>query len=120
MAFDGTGSSDPDGDPLTYAWDLDGDGAYDDSTATKPSYTYTTTGIYTASLRVTDSHGATATDPVIITVGNTPPTAVINTPPAGTTWKVGDVITFGGSATDAQDGTLPASALSWQLTHLEM
>ena len=48
-------------------------------------------------------------------MGNTAPTAVINTPAAGTTWKVGDVITFSGSATDAQDGTLPASALYWEL-----
>ena len=40
--FDGTGSTDPDGDALTYAWDLDGDGAFDDSTASKPSFTYTT------------------------------------------------------------------------------
>jgi PKD repeat protein/glucose/arabinose dehydrogenase len=115
VAFDGTGSSDLDDNPLSYAWDLDGDGAYDDSTATKPSYTYTTAGSYRASLRVTDSLGASDTDSVTITVGNTPPTAVINTPPAGTTWKVGDVITFSGSATDAQDGTLPASALSWRL-----
>ena len=30
------------GDTLTYAWDLDGDGAYDDSTAVNPSRTYTT------------------------------------------------------------------------------
>ena len=42
---------------------------------------------------------------------------MINTPAAGTTWKVGDVITFSGSATDAQDGTLPASALTWELVH---
>jgi hypothetical protein len=53
---------------------------------------------------------------VTISVGNTAPTATILTPPAGTTWKVGDVITFSGSATDAQDGTLPPSALTWQLT----
>jgi hypothetical protein len=40
---------------------------------------------------------------------------VIDTPTAGTTWKVGDVITFSGHATDAQSGTLGASALTWSL-----
>jgi hypothetical protein len=115
VAFDGTGSSDPDGDSLSYAWDLDGDGAYDDSTATKPSHTYSAEGSYTASLKVTDTRGASDTDSVVISVGNTAPTATINTPAAGTTWKVGDVINFSGSASDAQEGTLPASALKWQL-----
>ena len=39
--FDGTGSSDPDpADTITYAWDLDGDGALDDSHDPQPSYTY--------------------------------------------------------------------------------
>jgi PKD repeat protein len=116
VAFDGSGSSDPDaGDTLTYAWDLDADGQYDDSTAAKPTYTYTSSGVYTASLRVTDNHGASGTASVTINVGNTPPTATIDTPAAGTTWKVGDVISFSGHATDAQDGTLPASALTWEL-----
>jgi glucose/arabinose dehydrogenase len=114
--FDGTGSSDPDaGDVLSYAWDLDADGAYDDSTLAQPSYTYTAQGSFAATLKVTDRQGATDTDSVTIAVGNTAPTAVINAPAAGTTWKVGDVINFSGSATDAQDGTLPASALSWEL-----
>ncbi len=116
VAFDGSGSSDPDtGDVISYAWDLDGDGAFDDSTAAQPIYTYTTEGNYTASLRVTDNDGAMATDLLTISVGNTAPTAVIDTPAAGTTWKVGDVINFSGSATDAQDGNLPPSALSWEL-----
>jgi glucose/arabinose dehydrogenase len=116
VSFSGASSSDPDpGDTLTYAWDLDADGAYDDSAAVAPTYTYTVNGTYNASLRVTDGSGASATAGVIIQVGNTPPLATINAPAAGTTWKVGDVIAFSGSATDAQDGALSASALSWQL-----
>ena len=58
-------------------------------------------------MKVTDDHGASATDAVAITAGNTPPTATITSPTAGLTWKVGDPIDFAGSATDAQDGTLP-------------
>jgi glucose/arabinose dehydrogenase/PKD repeat protein len=116
VQFDGSGSSDPDaGDSLSYAWDLDGDSQYDDSTAVSPSYTYASQGVYTASLRVTDSHGVSSTAAVTIEVGNTPPTATIGAPAPGTTWAVDDVIDFTGSAIDAQDGPLPASALSWDL-----
>jgi PKD repeat protein/glucose/arabinose dehydrogenase len=115
VSFDGTGSSDPDGDALSYAWDLDGDGAYDDSTSATATHTYTSQGVYTASLRVTDSRGASGTASVTINVGNTPPTATIISPAAGTTWAVGDLIQFAGGANDAQDGPLPASALSWRL-----
>jgi PKD repeat protein/glucose/arabinose dehydrogenase len=114
--FNGTGSSDPNpGDTLGYNWDLDGDGAYDDSTSPTPTYTYTVDGAYTASLEVKDNHGASNTASVTIHVGNTAPTATISTPAPGATWKVGDVIQFAGSATDAQDGPLAASALSWDL-----
>ena len=116
VQFDGSGSTDPDpGDALSYAWDLDGDGQYDDSDVVAPTYTYTTQGEYTASLRATDRQGASSTAAVTISVGNTPPTATITAPAAGTTWKVGDQIRWSGSATDAQDGPLPGSALSWAL-----
>ena len=115
VAFDGTASSDADGDALTYAWDLDGDGAFDDGTAATASFTYAQPGNYTATLRVTDPAGASGTSSVTIAAGNTPPVPVIDTPAASTTWKVGDVINFTGHATDAQQGTLPASALTWSL-----
>jgi hypothetical protein len=116
VTFDGTGSSDPDsGDMLTYSWDLDGDGVYDDSTSAEPSYTYDTPGNYVARLRVSDSFGQSATDSVNISAGNAPPTATIDQPLSTTAWKVNDVIDFSGSAIDPQDGTLPASSLSWSL-----
>ena len=110
--FNGTTSTDPDDDPLTYAWDLDGDGAYDDSTAAQPSFDYTTSGTRTVRLRVTDPGGLSGTDSLTITAG-TPPTATIATPTAGTTWRVNDVISFSGSATRAGGGAVPASDLSW-------
>jgi glucose/arabinose dehydrogenase/PKD repeat protein len=118
VAFTGSGSSDPDpGDTaaLQYAWDLDGDGQYDDSTQPNPSHTYTQPSTYSASLRVTDPEGATGTATVVIQAGNTAPTPQIIGPAAGTKWRVGEEIAFAGAATDAQDGPLPASALDWDL-----
>ena len=46
VTFNGAGSTDADGDALTYAWDLDGDNLLDDSTAAKPTFNYTTPGTY--------------------------------------------------------------------------
>jgi glucose/arabinose dehydrogenase len=115
VSFGGTGSSDPEGKPLTYSWDLNGDGTFGDATGPTASYTYTTAGVYHPVLRVTDDQGASDTASVTITAGNTAPTAVIDTPPSSLTWKVGDTINFSGHATDVQDGTLPASALRWSL-----
>jgi glucose/arabinose dehydrogenase/PKD repeat protein len=114
--FDGSGSSDPDGDPITYSWDLNGDGTYGDSTAQKPSFTYTTPGTYTVRLRVTDSKGASSVSaPITINAGNNPPVPTISSPLSTFTWKVGDPINFSGSATDQEDGTEPASRLSWTM-----
>jgi glucose/arabinose dehydrogenase len=113
VSFDGTGSTDPEGKPLSYSWDLNGDGTFGDATGSTASYTYTTAGVYHPSLRVTDDQGATDTTSVTVTAGNTAPVPVIDLPASGLTWKVGDTIDFSGHATDAQDGTLPASALSW-------
>src|SRR5919106_2493075 len=114
--FDGTGSSDPDpGDSLTFAWDLDGDGQFDDSNSPQPTRTYAA-GNYTVRLRVADEFGATdESDPILISAGNTGPTAVIDSPSATLTWKVGDPIAFSGHADDPQDGPLPAAAMNWDL-----
>jgi glucose/arabinose dehydrogenase len=112
--FDGSGSSDPDGDSITYSWDLNGDGVYGDSTAQKPAYTYSSAGTFNVRLRVTDSKSASSVSaPITINAGNDPPVPTISAPLSSKTWKVGDPINFSGSATDAQDGNEPASRLSW-------
>ena len=115
--FDGSGSSDPDPpDTIAYSWDLNGDGAFGDSIAVKPTYTYTAPGTYKAVLRVTDSEGAsTKSAPITISAGNTAPVPVIDSPAPSLHWTVGQTIPFSGHATDKQDGTEPASRLSWSL-----
>ena len=115
VSFDGRGSTDPENDPLTYAWDLDGDGAYDDSSAPNPTRTYAANGQVTVGLRVTDPSGASDTASIVITVGNTAPVITLTAPSASTTWAVGESINFAAGATDAQEGALPASAFNWEL-----
>ena len=115
--FTGSGSSDPDGTISAYAWDLDADGAYDDSTAQNPSFTYTSAGTYAVRLRVTDNQGAQdVSDPVTITAGSSAPTAFIDQPTPSFTWRAGDVIAFAGHGTDPEDGTIPASGSRWDVT----
>ena len=116
VSFSGAASSDADGHPLSYTWDLNGDGTYGDATGVTTSHTYTTAGLYTARLRVTDSQGASDTEEVTINANaSAPPAATILSPSSSLNWKVGDTVNFSGMATDPEDGTLPGSALSWSL-----
>jgi glucose/arabinose dehydrogenase/PKD repeat protein len=114
VTFDGTTSSDPNGDTLTYAWDLDGDGAFDDSTNSQPQWTYTSPGPVNARLRVSDPGGLQSITTIVIRPG-TPPVATIDTPSAGLTWATGDTLVFSGHGTDGQGGALAASRLTWRM-----
>jgi hypothetical protein len=78
VQLDGTASTDPDGQTLTYQWDFDNDGAYDD--ATGPTPTFTTVGqdgSFPVGLKVT-AGGVVDTDATTVTVTNVAPTVTID------------------------------------------
>jgi glucose/arabinose dehydrogenase len=112
VSFDSVGSFDPDGDPLTYDWDF-GDGS---AHATTPAATHQyALGTYTATLRVSDGKGGSATATARIDSGNTAPVPVISAPAASLRYRVGQQISLQGSANDAEDGSLAGSSLSWRV-----
>lgn len=70
FSLDGTGSSDPDGNTITYSWvRISGiTGTFDDNTLASPTFTTASTGIVVFELTVTDPKGLSATDTITINV----------------------------------------------------
>jgi glucose/arabinose dehydrogenase len=114
VQFSSAGSKDPEGKAVTYAWDF-GDGST--STDANPTHIYNANGVqkFTAKLTVSDPDGGSASDTVLITVGDRAPTAAISTPADGTAFTPGQTVTFQGSATDPEDGPLTGGSLRWQV-----
>ncbi len=82
VVLDGSGSFDPEGGSLTYAWDLDGDGACDDSTGTAmPTFDRVgNDGTTTVKVCVTDDAGLTDDDTALVKVNNVAPAIEVNNP----------------------------------------
>jgi PKD domain len=61
ITLDASGSHDPDGNIVDFAWDLDGDGAMDVSSGTTPTLKHAfSAGTHYLTVRVTDNRGARA------------------------------------------------------------
>jgi len=103
--------------PLNYQWYRNGTTI---SGATSSSYTVGSVALSddgaSFTVRVSNSAGSVTSSPAVLRVASDQaPVPVITSPAVGATFAAGDTLRLAGSATDAEDGTLPASAFSWEV-----
>jgi len=99
ITFNASDSYDPDGYIVDYFWDL-GDGA--NATGMAVSHAYTDEGVYSVTLTVTDSDGATALANATKAVLNRPPVALFTE--SAEIVLTGETITFNASGSYDSDG----------------
>jgi len=116
LTLDGSGSSDVDGNPLTYQWNILSQPAGStatliDPTTVNPTLTLDQIGNYVVQLVVYDGTGSSASDTVTLSTLNSVPVAKAG---SGQSATVGTVVHLDGSqSTDADGNTL---SYQWGLT----
>jgi hypothetical protein len=96
--LDGSASSDPNGDPLIYEWDLDNDGNFDDATGPTPIFNLVgQDGVFPVALRVTDPEGLFDIDETTVTVNNIAPGVNLN---SDAPQDEGAIVTVSGAVSD--------------------
>jgi PKD repeat protein len=106
VSFNSAGSSDPDGDALTYAWNF-GDGAQ--GSGATASHVYASPGVFTATLAVNDGRGGTDDASAVVTVrASTPPGGNVARDAAGWAASSSYSGSFGGDK--AYDGVVSVAS----------
>jgi len=111
FTFNSTGSTDPDGDAISYDWDFGDATAH--STLAGPRHAYGDNGVYTVTLIVTDSRGAASIpSQTTATISNAPPVITLT---RGPTSDFGADHPFAVSATFTDNGAreLHTSVIDW-------
>jgi CSLREA domain-containing protein len=90
VVLNASGTTDPDQDPatLTFEWDFNGDGLFDDATGIHPTFSAANLDGFVGSavnvkLRVTDSSGFQSFDTASVTINNVAPTVNVAGPSSG-------------------------------------
>jgi glucose/arabinose dehydrogenase len=101
--------------PLSYQWQRNG---ADIAGAISRTYTLATTTLADDGARfrvlVSNAYGnVTSEEATLDVTSNSAPVATITAPAHRMFYSAGDTIGFAGTGTDAEDGTLPASAFTW-------
>jgi glucose/arabinose dehydrogenase len=114
VQFSAAGSTDPDGDALTFEWSF-GDGSAP-VTGAAPAHVFTKAQPSVVALTAIDAAGLRST-PATLTVypGNRPPQVTITAPERALRFAVGDVVTLRGSAADPDSGPMADSTISWRV-----
>src|SRR4051812_28503517 len=114
VAFDASGTTDPDGTIAKYEWDLDGNGSFETDTGATGATTHTYAGpaSLTVALRVTDDIGNVRTVSHPLTVATRAPSASFTVAP-GTAAK-GATVGFDASPSSATEGRTIAG-YAWDL-----
>ena len=115
VEFDASDSSDPNGTALTFEWDLDEDGEYDDGTGAQLQNTYEDPENQIARVRVTNTIGRRSFAEAEISPGNSRPSVVASSPVPTRPWRVGDEIELAADIDDDEE-VLGDSAVHWTVS----
>ena len=106
---------DPGADPLTYSWDMDGDGAYDDATGPSPAWTWYDNGPYTVGLEVSDDDGGVGTASALVALFNIAPTiTALDVLPHEPVRIVVGTVTLSGQFTDPGAEDTHSASIDWE------
>lgn len=92
VTFDAGASTDPQGEPLEYEWDLDGNGSFETDGGVSHEVAYDDSENHTVAVRVRDSENLTSVARVTVYPGDAPPSIEIEEPAPTLKWSVGDTI----------------------------